>query len=265
MRHAAIAGFLTAAACAVVVAQAPAENSKRPAFEVATIKRNVSLASGGSVGFEPGGRFRATNAPVFWLITNAYGERQRPLFESQIIGAPGWLESEQYDITAKAGADMTSLTPQEQFRKIPELMRSLLEERFALRVHRETRQLPIYALKKLKNDGRLGPKIGRSSLDCAKDAAKCGFNMLPGRATGGWIAIPTLATVLSNATQRIVVDRTGLEGRFDIDLEWSPDQAATDKPSIFTAVQEQLGLKLEPDRGPVNVVVIDHVERPTED
>jgi len=217
------------------------------------------------MGLEPGGRFRAVNAPVFWLISSAYGVFQRPLFESQIIGAPDWLHSDPYDIVAKAGADIALLKPDEQFRRIPDLLRSLLEERFSLRVHRETRQLPIYALARLRKDDTLGRRMTRSSLDCAKESTKCGYNGLEGHLTGGWITTAMLSTMLSSATERVVVDRTGLDGRFDVELEWSPDQAATDKPSIFAAVQEQLGLKLEPDRGPVEVVVIDHVERPTED
>jgi uncharacterized protein (TIGR03435 family) len=184
--------------------------------------------------------------------------------DSQIIGAPDWLEGEQYDITAKAGADVATLTPNEQFRRIPDLLRSLLEERFALKVHRETRQLPIYALVRLKQE-TLGPRMTRSSLDCAKESTKCGYNGLPGHLTGGWITPAMLTSLLSNATERVVVDRTGLDGRFDVELEWSTDQVATDKPSIFAAVEEQLGLKLESDRGLVDVVVIDHVERPTED
>jgi uncharacterized protein (TIGR03435 family) len=243
----------------------PPASSAIPRFEVATIKRNVSLERSGSMGLDPGGRFRAVNAPVFWLISSAYGPFQRPLFESQIVGAPDWLQSEPYDIVAKAGADVASLKPDEQFRKIPQLLRSLLEERFALKAHRETRQLPIYALVRLKRDDSLGPRMIRSALDCTKEAAKCGYNELDGHLTGGWITTAMLTTLLSSATERVVVDRTGLDGRFDVELEWSPDQAATDKPSIFAAVQEQLGLKLESDRGPVEVVVIDHVERPAED
>jgi uncharacterized protein (TIGR03435 family) len=261
-RHAALALLLITAAIAVLPAQ---ETPPRVAFEVATIKRNVSLERSGSMGLEPGGRFRALNAPVLWLISSAYGVFQRPLFESQLIGGPDWLKSEPYDIIAKAGADVATLKPDEQFRKIPDLLRSLLEERFALKVHRETRQLPIYALVRLKKDEALGPRMTRSTLDCAKESARCGYNVLPGHLTGGWITPAMLANLVSTATERVVVDRTGLEGRFDVELEWSPDQAATDKPSIFSAVQEQLGLKLESDRGPVDVVVIDHVERPTED
>jgi uncharacterized protein (TIGR03435 family) len=217
---------------------------------------------------QPGGRFQATNAPVFWLIASAYGGFQRPLIESQIVGAPDWLHDEPYDIIAKTSAEVAALSPQEQFRTIPALLRSLLEDRFMLKVHRETRTLPIYALTFARKDRALGPKMTPTSLDCTKqqqDMSKCGFNGAPGRVMAGWIEISTLVNLLANTTEHIVVDRTGLTGRFDIELEWSPDQTATDKPSIFAAVQEQLGLKLEADRAPVTVVVIDHIERPTED
>jgi uncharacterized protein (TIGR03435 family) len=205
IRHAAITALLLAGAMAAwAQVQRP-----RLAFEVATIKRNVSLERSGSMGLDPGGRFHAVNAPVFRLISSAYGEFQRPLFESQIVGAPAWLESEPDDIIAKAGADVALLKPDEQFGKIPDLLRSLLEERFALKVHRETRQLAIYDLVRLKKDETLGPRMTRSSLDCAKESTKCGYNGLAGHLTGGWITTTLLSTMLSSATQRVVVDRTG--------------------------------------------------------
>jgi uncharacterized protein (TIGR03435 family) len=205
IRHAAITALLLAGAMAAwAQVQRP-----RLAFEVATIKRNVSLERSGSMGLDPGGRFHAVNAPVFRLISSAYGEFQRPLFESQIVGAPAWLESEPHDNIAKAGADVALLKPDEQFGKIPDLLRSLLEERFALKVHRETRQLAIYDLVRLKKDETLGPRMTRSSLDCAKESTKCGYNGLAGHLTGGWITTTLLSTMLSSATQRVVVDRTG--------------------------------------------------------
>ena len=255
-----IAGF-------VLIVSAQVFAQPRPSFEVASIKRNLSL-EGGTMGIDPGGRFHATNAPVFWMILMAFGEFQRPLIESQIAGGPDWLQAEHYDIVAKTTADVAALPPVEQFRTIPVLLRSLLEDRFKLRVHRETRTLPIYALTFAKKDHALGPKIAKSSLDCLKpsqDMAKCGYNGVPGHVVAGWVEMSQLVNLIANTTEHIVVDRTGLEGRFDLELEWSPDQTATDKPSIFAAVQEQLGLKLESDRGPVTVVVVDHVERPTED
>ena len=111
----------------------------------------------------------------------------------------------------------------------------------------------------------LGPKLTPSFVDCAKETAKCGFNGARGHMFGGWLEMSTIANLLQSLSERVVVDRTGLEGRFDVDLEYSPDQTAADKPSIFAAVQAQLGLKLDAETGPVKVVVIEHIERPTED
>jgi uncharacterized protein (TIGR03435 family) len=236
----------------------------RPSFEVASIKRNQSL-DGGSWVIQPGGRFRGTNAPVFWLIMNAFGEFQRTVLESQVVGAPDWLWSEHYDIIAKTGEDIAKMPQADQFRAIPKLLQSLLEDRFKLRAHRETRRLPIYVLTFARKDHALGPKLTRSTLDCTKETTKCGFNGARGHMMGGSLQMLTIANVLQSLSERVVVDKTGLDGRFDVDLEYSPDQTATDKPSIFAAVQEQLGLKLESDTGPVDVVVIDHIERPTED
>jgi uncharacterized protein (TIGR03435 family) len=250
-----------------VIATAASAQTPRPTFEVASVKRNLSL-EGGTMGISPGGRFRATNAPVLWMILMSYGELQRPLIASQLIGAPDWLLNEHYDIVGKTSAEVAALAPIEQFRTIPLLLKSLLEDRFNLKVHRETRTMPIYALTFARQDHALGPKMTPTSIDCTKpqqDMSKCQFNGAPGRVVAGWAEVSTLVNLLANSTEHIVVDRTRLEGRFDIDLEWSPDQTATDKPSIFAAIQEQLGLKLEADRGPVSVVVVDHVERPTED
>jgi uncharacterized protein (TIGR03435 family) len=256
--------YLLAIALTLLAGQA----TEKPSFEVASIKRNVSIGQSGNMGIQPGGRFQATNAPVSWLVLSAYGEFQRPLIPSQLIGAPDWLQGERYDIIGKTTADVAKLPPLEQFRTIPLLLKSLLEDRFRLQVHRETRTMPIYALTFARQDHSLGPKIKPTSIDCLKpqqDMSKCGYNGGPGRVIAGWVEISGLVNVLANTMSQIVVDRTGLQGRFDLDLEWSPDQTATDKPSIFAAVQEQLGLRLEADRGPVSVVVIDHIERPTED
>ena len=242
--------------------QTPQSSGKRPVFEVATIKRNTSLEGNGRVSNEPGGRFEAVNAPVFWLVASAYSESLGGLRPEQIVGAPPWLESEHYDIVAKAEdpADMSS------FEKTRRLLRSLLEDRFQLRAHREQREMPVYALVHARSDDALGPRFKQSTPDCFQESAKCGFPGGPfGRIKAGAISMDLLTQLLSSASGRIVVDRTGLKGGFEIDLEYSPDQTASDKPSIFTAVQEQLGLKLESTKAPVDVLVIDHVERPMPD
>src|SRR5262249_5407026 len=142
---------------------------------------------------------------------------------------------------------------------------SLLEDRFKLKVHRETRELQRYALVRAQKDGALGPQLRPSRLDCSVDFTKCSIRVGAGTFGSGSTPIVALTNYLaSSIVQTVVVDRTGLEGRYEINVEWSADQSATDKPSIFAALQEQLGLKLEPERGPVDVVVIDHVDRPTE-
>jgi uncharacterized protein (TIGR03435 family) len=254
MRHAAIALL-------VFLGQ---QTAPRPAFEVVSVKANLSRDLNAEIRADPGGRFHALNAQVSVLIAIAYATPQGALRPSQVVGAPNWLGSERYDINARA-PDGAALPIDATVADMKPLLQSLLEDRFKLVTHVETRQLPIYALVRARPDGPLGPKLALSSVDCAKEPARCGFKGGPGRVTGSALTSGVLLQLMALATDRVVVDRTGLTGRFDIELEWSPDQMATDKPSIFTAVQEQLGLKLESTRGPVEVLVIDRVERPTED
>ncbi len=179
------------------------------------------------------------------------------------------------------------------------MMRALLADRFKLAVHTESRELPIYALTLARRDGKTGSQLRPAAVDCvAMFAARgrggpppappqpgerppCGMRLGPGNLSGGGVTMAQLSTTLSQFVQRVVVDRTGLTGNFDIDLTWTPDQLPQGRgepppgvqlppidpngPSIFTAVQEQLGLKLDSQRGPVDVLVIDRVEQPTED
>jgi uncharacterized protein (TIGR03435 family) len=237
--------------------------ASKPAFEVATIKRNVSLAEGGSIGTEPGGRFRAVNADLRSMITAIYRTGPR-LFASQILGLPDWASTEHWDITAKVTEDLAGQSPQELFRKMPAMVQSLLEDRFKLKLHRDTQPQPTYALVVARKDGAMGPRFRGTTADCAKEFEKCRIESAPGHYTAVGVTISNFLIFLSNTVERVVVDRTGLQGSFDVDLEWSSD-AGSDKPSIFTAVQEQLGLRLDFERNAVDVVVIDHVERPTED
>jgi uncharacterized protein (TIGR03435 family) len=260
-RHLAIALLLITAAIAPFAGQ---ETPLRLAFEVAAIKRSAALDSDGTLAMGPGGRFRTVNFDARNLIAFAYRTSQRSLFPSQIIGAPDWMSTERFDITAKISAELVARAATDPF-QTPKLVQSLLEDRFRLKIHREVREIPVFVLTLARKDGVLGPNMRRSTVDCQKERAKCSIRSLPGRLTAGSITLATLTAMLSRPVERLIVNRTGLDGAFDVDLEWSPDQTATDKPSIFTAVQEQLGLKLESDRGPVDVVVIDHVERPTED
>jgi uncharacterized protein (TIGR03435 family) len=265
MRFNRVAGF----ALSIFVLDAPIplaqEPETPPSFEVASIKRNTSPGVNTTLAVDPGGRVRVVGATVFWLIAGAYGDAKGGLRPEQVVGAPGWLSSERYDINAKA-ADADGLGEDATFIRMRPYLQSLLEDRFQLRTHRESRELPIYALVRSGKNDALGPGLSLSTVDCLKEAAKCGISGGPiGRIKAEALTSDLLTQLLGNATGRVVVDRTGLNGPFAVDLEWSPDQSTSDKPSIFTAVQEQLGLKLEAERGPVDVLVIDHVERPTPD
>ncbi len=264
-----------------------------PTFEVASVKPNKSGLPQVMLGMQPGGRFTATNAPLRMLIRNAY-----QLQDFQLVNLPDWATSERFDIVAKAEGDVPP-APIGTTGPLQLMVRSLLSERFKLVTHHESRDLQIYALVLAKNDGKLGAQLRPATVDCAAMMAArgrsggpppgppplgerpaCGMRIGPGTMAGGGFPMSQLAQTLSQFVQRVVVDRTGLTGNYDLDLTWTPDQMpqgapppgappfpAVDPngPSIFTALQEQLGLKLDAQRGPVDVLVVDSVERPTPD
>jgi uncharacterized protein (TIGR03435 family) len=207
------------------------------------------------------------------LIMYAYG-----LQGFQLVGGPDWVATQRFDITARAAADVP---PTPIGRTSPEalMLRSLLEDRFRLSAHRETRDLPIYALVLARADGRLGSRLRQTPSDyCAKrlEAAGnagdtpiltgsplCGMRPSVNELTAGALPMNEFARFLALNTGRTVVDRTGLTGVWDFDLKYSPPNAPNpdpDPPSIFTALQEQLGLRLDATTGPVEVLVIDRVE-----
>ena len=279
-----------------VVAQTPAPSEPNPKFEVASVRLNTSGTNQVTMGIQPGGRFTAVNMPLALLIRSAYR-----LQESQLIGAPDWVSTERYDIIAKGEGEFGPPAPGGGLGRQQLMLQSLLEERFKLKPRRETRQLPIYALVLARQNGKLGPALKPSAIDCQALAAarkqgaappdppkagerpQCGTHMGFGRIAGG-MPMTSLARLMSDVVQRSVIDSTGLAGDFDLELSWTPDQLPSrpgmpadqpfrmngvvidpNGPSIFTAVQEQLGLKLDATRGPVEVLVIDHIERPTPD
>lgn len=229
---------------------------------VASVKENKSVDARGISEYYPGGRFSATAITVQSLLRTAYRVQSY-----QLIGAPGWFATKRYDIVAKIEGDLPS---QQQF------LQSLLKDRFKLVVHPETRELPAFALVMSRNDGTLGPQLRKSNFDCDSylgnahplpepgKVSPCSARINPGSLSAKAILLTQLATSLAAFTGRYAVDRTGLNGRFDIELTWTPDQAAADSdgPSIFTALQEQLGLKLVPEKAPVEVLVVDHAEEP---
>jgi uncharacterized protein (TIGR03435 family) len=263
----------------------PAQTPPAPAFEVASIKPDKSGELSESVNLTPGGEFTATHFTLQLLIGMAYGTGG-PLPSYRMAGGPGWIGTDRFDIIAKMPS--AGGTPAESF----VMLRTLLAERFRLVAHHESRELPIFALVTDGPPGRLGPKLHATTRDCtaaangapptattSDGAPVCFMRFGPGRILGGNQTIPTLALTLSRYVLRSVVDRTELGGRFDVALEWTPSpgeglqttvaasappRGPDDGPSLVTAVKEQLGLKLEAARGPVDVLVIDHAEHPTE-
>lgn len=292
---------------AALAAQAPPPAPEPPpggwAFEVASIKPNNSGDGRVMMQMQPG-QLRATNVSLQLLIRNAY-----QLQDFQISGGPSWMASERFDIIAKMpeGVPLTPGPPPAAGgppTPMQQMMRRLLAERFKLAVHNETKDSPIFALIVARSDGRLGPQIKKSEIDCAAvmaagrgrgpampppggpgrggDNMPCGIRIGPGALTMGGTPLATFAQSLGMFAGRIVLDRTGLTGNYDINLTWTPDQmprpagdgpppqingVAIDPngPSLFTAVQEQLGLKLDSQRGPVQVMVIDHAEKQVEE
>jgi uncharacterized protein (TIGR03435 family) len=247
-----------------------------------------------SINMQPGGRFVATNVTLRQLITQAYR-----LQSFQLVGEPDWGGNDRFDINAKAEGDVPP-TPPGAIGTMQLMLQAMLADRFGLRAHEEEREMPIYALVLAREDGRLGPNLQPSTFDCQAMAGaarggtppappspgarpNCGVRMGRGMGggtlTAGAVPVSQLPTLLAPMVQRYVVDRTGLTGNYDMDLTYSVDQAPSgglvgattpvpaggDSPSIYTALQEQLGLKLDSQRGPVHVLVIDAVHRPTED
>ena len=267
---------------ALLHAQPPPPAADALVFDVASIKPNNSGTIGQSVRFfPPSGRVTMTNVTLKGLIIQSYG-----LQESQLTGGPAWIASDHFDIVANS--EKTNLSPPQRWLMI----KALILERFKLKVHTESKEQSVFALALSRKGGALGEHLHRSSTDCATmppptlpppafDPAHpppCGVIMGgPGRMTLRGVPMGWVAKQLSDRVGRATVDRTGLTGYFDLDLEFAPqarlgdiaDPAAVDRPadtapSIYTALQEQLGLKLDSQKRPVDVVVIDSAEHPVE-
>jgi uncharacterized protein (TIGR03435 family) len=261
-----------------------AQKDTRTEFDVVSIKPAAPGEFGGRFLFTPGGRLTVANLTLKQLIALAW--RIQPY---QISGGPPWIDSVRYHISAK---------PENPPRQDETLLmvQSLLADRFQLTVHHETREVPIYALLVAKWDGKLGPGLTEAlERVCApRDSSLAPIRIEPGKlpelrcgtisasprlVRGASVSVPVLAETLSEVFGRTVVDKTGLTGNFDIKLEWTPDEVQamqlppdvpqpspsdSTRPSIFTALQEQLGLKVESRKGPGEILVIDRAEKPSE-
>ena len=280
MRLAALAVSMAAVALIHVDAQSP-----QPSFDVASVKENRSGSGAGGISPPTPGRWRITNTPLRFIMLEAFDLR-----DHELIGSPEWTESTAFDITATYSAE-PALTRQDT----RAMLRTLLADRFGLKTHREMRELPMYALVVARKDGALGPQLVRSSIDCEQRRAQnlpqpgvgspgpvaagggrkpCYMSASRRSITADTQTMQQLASVLQALTGRPVMDRTGLTGAFDFALQWTSGPVAPapgagpppdDGPSIFTSLQEQLGLRLEPGRGSFDVVVVDAVRRPTPD
>jgi uncharacterized protein (TIGR03435 family) len=225
-----------------------------PVFDVATIKPAATPSDGHThINYPPDDSFSASNITLPALMQWAY---EMP--ETQILGGPPWFSSTRFDIQAKADiGDQNKGLRNDQINEIKRLMvQALLADRFQLKLHQETRALPAYDLVVAKGGSKLQPsKSGGKSIGTSHRH----FN-------GEGLTMTIIAEELSKIAGRVVVDKTGLDGRYDFKLQWTPDDAVAgdnDPPTLFTAIQEQLGLKLEPAKEPVPVLVIDHVDQPT--
>jgi bla regulator protein BlaR1 len=263
-------------ACMILIASA-ASLALCQSFEVASVKPSDAQARGVHIGVSPGGIFTATNITLGILIQRAWDVR-----DFQISGGPGWLDTERYDITAKGDGPGLS---EDEMRKMTEVqrnklqegflvkVRALLADRFQLKVHRATKESQVYALIAAKG----GPKIHPATEDGSP-----GGELSVRRGSAGTevtarnLFLGELVRFLSNQVGRTVLDKTGLKGSYDFKMSFVPDLglaqpspgAGDDRqlpesggPSIFTAVQEQLGLKLDAQKGSVEVLVIDSAQK----
>lgn len=254
---------------AVLSATALAAQPPTPAFEVATIKPNKTDAAGvGGLGWGPDS-IRGRNQSPVSLIRIAFG-----VLPDQVVGVPDWATTDRFDISAKVAPGvlfnpMTMLGP---------MLQRLLADRFQLKVRHESREMNVYRLVRLRND-RLGPKLVAAPANSCDPPSKteaaaliaagrgCSAGPVPGGISVHGMPIRTLAGLMAPSLERVVVDQTGLTGNWDLDLAFvnQVQDANGDGPSLFTALEEQLGLKLESGRAPVDVIVVERLERPSED
>lgn len=276
-----LAGAVLAGA-ALVEAQQPAP---LPTFEVASIKPNVDGPGKMQTVTRPGGVYVAVNVPLRLLIADAYIGNQ-PGADDRVVGGPAWIQSARYDITAKAAREFRP-TPPGPPAEMLLMIRALLEDRFKLKVHREPRELPAYELIVVR-PGAAG--LRKSDVDCdalfaagqvtrpeAGIRPRCGVSNGPVGPTGdtGLIAGAFSMSRFAQFLQRVgrpVIDKTGLSGRYDFDLAFAPMAPSTPdtppdpaRPTLFIALEEQLGLKLQSTNGPLDVIVIDSIEPPVPD
>jgi uncharacterized protein (TIGR03435 family) len=252
---------------ASVFAQSPAPRPAFDSFEVATIKPTAPDQQARYIRMQSTNRFYATGFTLNALVAAAYSLTPRA-----ISGGPAWADSDRYDILASTPGDIQPNLDEQMA-----MVRKLLTDRFQLAFHRESKELPVFAITVAKGGPKLKPSTAPPGalpylINTIYPEEKGGVHVqLPARNA----TMMQLAAMMQRAVvDRAVVDQTGLSGPYDFDLEWTPDESQfggklprsleSTKPSLFVAMQEQLGLRLDATRGPVQALVIDRVERPSE-
>jgi len=232
-----------------------AQDSSRPAFEVASVKPSAATErGGGSAGLQPGGRFVLKNGPARVLVNMAFQTQT-----GEITGAPEWVTyGDHYDVEARAGHEIS-------YQQLAPMLRDLLADRFKLKAHLESRVRPMYELRVLRADRKLGPQLKPSTdAACLAREESCTTRGGAGLIDSNGMAMAAFVTWLPGIVGRPVVEKTGLSGRYELLLKYSQAEGA-DLPSLSTALREQLGLTLESIQAPTDVIVIDHIEKPTPD
>jgi uncharacterized protein (TIGR03435 family) len=247
----------------------PPVSVKTPAYDVVTIKPNKTGSGNVDVSFNDG-NFDASNVSLRMMILNAY-----QLEENQLEGLPKWADSDRFDIKAKVVEPdpvvMKNLTVEQRH----SMLDAVLAERFGLKFHREKKVLPVYEMVV----GKSGPKFKEmapeeeASGKATNGVRAGGMSIHNTEMTAVGVPLSSLAAQLSHTVQRIVIDKTGLAGKYDLQLKWTADDAKPSAdsgadaapPDIFTALQEQLGLKLQPGKAEVDMFVVDQVTPPAED
>src|SRR6185312_1651894 len=228
-------------------------------FEAASIKPSAPTAVGSTYDYQTGGGLRVRNGTLGGLIESAYDVR-----DFQIAGGPGWLDTDRFDVIARSESGRPAPSRDEDTKTTRTKLQALLADRFHLIVHRETREHAEYAL----TVGRDGPRLAVVPPGTAP-RPPTGIQSASGHLVGRQATMAQLVFALSRRLGQPVVDSTGLRERYDFEMTWAELDAAADRasdaPSIFTAIQEQLGLKLESIKGPVDTIVVDRAEPPTPD
>jgi len=268
----------------ILVAVVASAQAPRLAFDAVSVKVNTGGGGPTRVATLPT-RFSAVNATLHMLVRYAFN-----VPDYRLSGGPAWMDSDRFDIEGAAGRTAA-------FDEIRAMTRTALEERFKLRSHVEKRDQPIFVLSVARRDGKLGEQMKPATDECKPltppsgfppppppppggvpaGASRCPSILSPFAISGRKLGMALLVTTLSSSLNRHIVDQTNLTGTFDLDLHWLPDQLPQTPPGappmpidsswppLSTALQDQLGLKLESQRGPVDVLVIDSVEKPTAD